>query len=162
MKPEKHVTFKSFSDADFFQWISGRKLCFRRFELAVRFSLLSVCVGKLGQRKLLGAANDLINWLWWLMTYILLRVSLSFEREIDAPRSASRCPRLPLSIPPSIPPCSLPGLSAESGWSAGRDPKYLAPPRLPRGTLGGGTEGEADLNRLKRHTSENIFQERRK
>lgn len=59
------------------------------------FSLPSVCVGKLGQRKLLGAANDLINWLWWLMTYILPRVSLSFEREIDAPRSAPPPPSLP-------------------------------------------------------------------
>lgn len=51
-------------------------------------------------------------------------------------------------LPPSIPPCSLPGLSAESGRSAGKDPKYLAPPRLPQGRLGGGTEGAADLNRL--------------
>lgn len=46
-------------------------------------------------------------------------------------------------LPPSIPPCSLPGLSAESGRSAGKDPKYLAPPRLPQGRLGGGTEGAA-------------------
>lgn len=49
--------------------------------------------------------------------------------------------RLPPSVPPSIPSCSLPGLSAESGWSAGRDPKYLAPPRLPQGMLGGGLRG---------------------
>lgn len=91
------------------------------------FSLPSVCVGKLGQRKLLGAANDLINWLWWLMTYILPRVSLSFEREIDAPRSAPP--------PPSLPAASQVFLS-ESGWPAGRDPKYLAPPRPPRGNTG--------------------------
>lgn len=70
---------------------------------------------------------------------------------------------LPQFLPPS-PPCSLPGLSAESGWSTGRDPEYLAPPRLLRGTLRGregGREGgrEADLKRLNRHTSENIFQE---
>lgn len=49
-------------------------------------------VAKLGQRKLAGAANDLINWLWWLSTYILAKVSLSFGREIDAPRS----------LPPSL------------------------------------------------------------
>lgn len=112
---------------------------FRRF-CCTFFPLLSVCVCKLGQRKLLCAANDLINWLWWLMTYILPRVSLSFEREIDVPCSAPSPPSQ-TPIPPSIPPCSLPGLSAESGWSAGRDPKYLAPPRLPQGTLGGGLRG---------------------
>lgn len=62
----------------------------------VFFSPLSF--SKLGQRKLLGAANDLINWLWWLMTYILLRVSLSFEREIDVPRSALTTPSLSSSL----------------------------------------------------------------
>lgn len=88
---------------------------------------LSVCVAKLGQRKLLGAANDLINWFRRLLTYILQRVSLSFGREIDVPRSAPTA---------SHPIRSLPGLSAEPGWSSGKEPKYLAPPRLPRGRLG--------------------------
>lgn len=78
------------------------ELCSRRFEpeLVVRFCLLSVCVGKLGQRKLPAAANDLINWLWWLMTYILLRVSLSLEREIDVARSAFPTPSLGASLRP--------------------------------------------------------------
>jgi len=56
--------------------------------------------------------------------------------------------RLPPSVPPSIPPCSLTGLSAESGWSKGEDREYLAPPRLPRGSLGGGVQGVTDQNTL--------------
>lgn len=31
--------------------------------------------------------NDVINWLWWLVTFILPRVSLSSAREIDGPHS---------------------------------------------------------------------------
>ena len=46
-------------------------------------SLLSVCVCKLGHWKPLGAANGLINWLWWRLTYIMLRVSVSVQREMD-------------------------------------------------------------------------------
>lgn len=47
------------------------------------------------------AANDVINWLWWLLTYILPRVSLSLEGggEIDA----NPCSALPLGLPGSSP-----------------------------------------------------------
>ncbi|CAB1459201.1 unnamed protein product [Pleuronectes platessa] len=48
------------------------------FQSGFQSGALSVSVGKLGHRKLLGAANDLINWLWWLMTYILPRPRRSF------------------------------------------------------------------------------------
>lgn len=90
------------SFSDYFK----KELCCRRSEpeLVVHFSLLSVCFCKLGQRKLLGAANDLINWLWWLMTYILLRVSLSFEREIDVPRSVLTTPSLISFLNPFLQP----------------------------------------------------------
>lgn len=50
---------------------------------------------------------------------------------------AQRLPRPPPSTPPLHPCRGLAGLSAESGRPAGRDPKYLAPPRPPGATLGG-------------------------
>lgn len=89
---------------------SGRALC---------FSLPLVCAGKLGQRKRLGAANDLMNWLWWLMTYILPRVSLSFEREIDALRSAPPPPPSLNASPPSLPAASQVFLLSLAGPQGG-------------------------------------------
>lgn len=73
-----------------------------------------VFLGKLGQRKLAGIANDMINWLRRLVTYISPRVSLSFWREMDVPRLA---PPRPLSKPNRA-------LSAESAGPSGRGPKY--------------------------------------
>lgn len=84
---------------------------------------------KLGQRKLPGAANDMINWLRWRVTYISPRVSLSFWREIDVPHSAA---------PPSLP---NRGLSAESGGPSGMGPKYRG--GCPRSTPGGRDGDEA-------------------
>lgn len=71
-----------------------------------------VFLGKLGQRKLACAANDMINWLGRRVTYISPRVSLSFWREMDVPRSASLPRLLPLSLPNR-------GLSAESAGPPG-------------------------------------------